>query len=65
MREVLSDTFGRPLTDLRISVTDRCNFRCKYCMPREVFGSDFPFLEKSQMMSFEEIDRLVGIFESL
>ena len=46
-RQELSDTRGRPLRDLRISVTDRCNFRCIYCMPKEVFGKDFQFLERS------------------
>jgi len=61
----LRDSFGRPLHDLRISVTDRCNFRCTYCMPKEVFGKDFPFMPKDSIMSFEEIDRLAGIFVSL
>jgi GTP 3',8-cyclase len=61
-RAVLSDTRGRPLRDLRISVTDRCNFRCTYCMPKEVFGKDFQFLERSQLLSFGEIHRLVRIF---
>jgi cyclic pyranopterin phosphate synthase len=59
---LLSDTRGRPLRDLRISVTDRCNFRCTYCMPKEVFGKDFQFLERSQLLSFGEIHRLVRIF---
>jgi len=53
------DLRGRPLTDLRVSVTDRCNLRCRYCMPREVFGTDFPFLERDELLSFEEIERLV------
>tara|TARA_S200000501_G_C20862192_1_gene760337 strand:+ start:106 stop:1101 length:996 start_codon:yes stop_codon:yes gene_type:complete len=65
MRSGPEDQFGRLLKDLRISVTDRCNFRCRYCMPREVFGKDFPFLERGGIMSFEEIDRLVGIFINL
>ncbi|MAV95225.1 MAG: GTP 3',8-cyclase MoaA [Euryarchaeota archaeon] len=65
MRSGPADQFGRLLKDLRISVTDRCNFRCRYCMPREVFGKDFPFLERGGIMSFEEIDRLVGIFINL
>ncbi|MED5306466.1 MAG: GTP 3',8-cyclase MoaA [Candidatus Thermoplasmatota archaeon] len=65
MRDDLGDRLGRPLKDLRISVTDRCNFRCRYCMPREVFGKDFPFLERAEIMSFEEIDRLAGIFIDL
>jgi cyclic pyranopterin phosphate synthase len=58
----LTDTRGRALRDLRISVTDRCNFRCTYCMPKEVYGRDFQFLERSQLLSFDEIHRLVGIF---
>src|SRR5438045_1621476 len=58
----LVDAFGRPLRDLRISVTDRCNFRCTYCMPKEVFGRDFQFLQSSQLLSFEEITRLARIF---
>jgi GTP 3',8-cyclase len=57
----LLDTFARPLHDLRISVTDRCNFRCVYCMPREVFGPDYAFLKQSQLLSFEEIERTVRI----
>ena len=65
MRDDLGDRLGRPLKDLRISVTDRCNFRCRYCMPREVFGKDFPFLERAEIMSFKEIDRLAGIFIDL
>jgi cyclic pyranopterin phosphate synthase len=56
------DTFGRPLRDLRISVTDRCNFRCTYCMPKEVFGRDFHFLPHDQLLTFEEITRLAGVF---
>jgi cyclic pyranopterin phosphate synthase len=60
----LLDTRGRPLRDLRISVTDRCNFRCTYCMPKEVFGRDFQFLERSQLLSFDEIHRLVRIFRA-
>ncbi len=58
----LADTRGRPLRDLRISVTDRCNFRCTYCMPKEVYGRDFQFLERSQLLTFDEIHRLVRIF---
>ena len=65
MESYLVDTLGRQLRDLRISVTDRCNFRCTYCMPREIFGPDFPYLERNQIMSFDEIDRLVSIFVSL
>jgi len=59
------DTLGRPLHDLRISVTDRCNFRCVYCMPKEIFGKDFQFLPRAEILSFEEIERLVRIFVSL
>jgi cyclic pyranopterin phosphate synthase len=58
----LPDRFGRPLRDLRISVTDRCNFRCTYCMPREVFGADFQFLPRAELLTFEEITRLTGLF---
>jgi cyclic pyranopterin phosphate synthase len=61
-REGLLDTRQRPLRDLRISVTDRCNFRCTYCMPKEVFGKDFQFLERDQLLSFGEIHRLVRLF---
>ncbi len=59
---VLADTLGRPLRDLRISVTDRCNFRCGYCMPREVFGRDHAFLPHSALLSFEEITRVATLF---
>jgi cyclic pyranopterin phosphate synthase len=58
----ITDRFGRPLRDLRISVTDRCNFRCRYCMPREVFGADFAFLPRSEILTFEEITRLARVF---
>jgi cyclic pyranopterin phosphate synthase len=58
----LTDTRGRPLRDLRISVTDRCNFRCVYCMPKSVFGRDYPFLPKTEILSFEEIARLAKVF---
>ncbi|HEX7223544.1 MAG TPA: GTP 3',8-cyclase MoaA [Candidatus Limnocylindrales bacterium] len=61
----LADRLGRPLHDLRISVTDRCNFRCTYCMPKEVFGPDFAFLPRSEILSFEEIDRLARAFVGL
>ncbi|EGK09123.1 molybdenum cofactor biosynthesis protein A [Desmospora sp. 8437] len=57
-----SDALGRPLRDLRISVTDRCNFRCRYCMPAEVFGPDYPFLPREELLTFEEILRLVRLF---
>ena len=53
----LLDTLGRPLHDLRISVTDRCNFRCSYCMPKEVFDKHYAFLPQSSLLSFEEITR--------
>jgi GTP 3',8-cyclase len=56
------DALNRPLRDLRISVTDRCNFRCTYCMPKEVFGADFQFLPRADLLSFEEITRLARIF---
>ena len=62
MNLALKDKFGRPLEDLRISVTDRCNFRCLYCMPKEIFGDDFEFMKKTQLLSFEEIYRLAEIF---
>ena len=59
------DTLGRPLHDLRISVTDRCNFRCIYCMPKEIFGKDYQFLPRAEILTFEEIERLVRIFAGL
>jgi cyclic pyranopterin phosphate synthase len=59
---LLSDRLGRPLHDLRISVTDRCNFRCSYCMPKEVFDRDYRFLPQTSLLSFEEITRLARIF---
>ncbi|MFP5343020.1 MAG: GTP 3',8-cyclase MoaA [Candidatus Limnocylindria bacterium] len=59
------DRLGRPLHDLRISVTDRCNFRCTYCMPREVFGRDYAFLPRDQVLSFEEIERAARAFAAL
>jgi GTP 3',8-cyclase len=59
---LLSDTLARPLRDLRISVTDRCNFRCSYCMPSEVFNKDYAFLPQTSLLSFEEITRLTKIF---
>jgi cyclic pyranopterin phosphate synthase len=57
----LSDGFGRPLRDLRISVTDRCNFRCTYCMPAELFGERYEFLPRSEILRFEEIERIARI----
>lgn len=59
------DRLGRAVRDLRISVTDRCNFRCVYCMPKEVFGKDYQFLERKEILTFEEINRLARIFRSL
>ena len=59
---LLRDTRGRALHDLRISVTDRCNFRCTYCMPKEVFGASYPFLPHAEVLSFEEITRLARLF---
>ncbi len=61
----LADTLARPLRDLRISVTDRCQFRCTYCMPREVFGRDFAFLPREQLLTFEELTRLAQVFVGL
>jgi GTP 3',8-cyclase len=62
MATPLSDARARPLRDLRISVTDRCNFRCVYCMPRDVFGQDYRFLPREELLTFEEIERLGRIF---
>ena len=59
---MISDAFGRPLRDLRISVTDRCNFRCPYCMPAEIFGEAYKFLPKNEILTFEEIARLARLF---
>jgi len=61
----VTDTLGRPLRDLRISVTDRCNFRCVYCMPRDVFGRDYRFLPRRELLTFEEIERVAKIFVGL
>ncbi len=61
----ITDTLNRPLRDLRISVTDRCNFRCVYCMPKEIFGAGHPFLAHAEVLSFEEITRVARIFASL
>jgi len=62
---MLIDALGRPLRDLRVSVTDRCNFRCTYCMPRDSYGRDHAFLPREEILTFEEIERLVGIFADL
>jgi cyclic pyranopterin phosphate synthase len=59
------DRLNRPLRDLRISVTDRCNFRCVYCMPKEVFGKDYQFLERKEILTFEEIERVARVFRAL
>jgi GTP 3',8-cyclase len=61
----VQDTLGRPLRDLRISVTDRCNFRCVYCMPQEVFGRDYRFLPRRELLTFEEIERVARVFVGL
>ncbi len=61
----LQDTLGRPVRDLRISVTDRCNFRCVYCMPKEIYGRDYRFLERRELLTFEELERLVRTFAGL
>lgn len=61
---LLADQLGRPLHDLRISVTDRCNFRCNYCMPKEVFNKDYPYLPHTSLLTFEEITRLARVFMS-
>src|SRR6202171_3918731 len=60
----LADTRGRMLRDLRVSVTDRCNFRCVYCMPKDVFGHDYPFLPHAELLTLQEIARLARIFKA-
>lgn len=65
MQNQVFDSRSRPLRDLRISVTDKCNFRCQYCMPAEIFGPDYPFLPQNKLLSFEEITRLTRIFTSI
>src|SRR5680860_981964 len=65
MDAMLRDQLGRGLRDLRVSVTDRCNFRCPYCMPREVFGADHAFLPRAELLTFEEVARLVRVFAEL
>ncbi|PFW57483.1 GTP 3',8-cyclase MoaA [Bacillus cereus] len=65
MKSVTLDKLQRPLKDLRISVTDRCNFRCRYCMPEEIFGPDYSFLSNDKILSFDEIERITHIFVSL
>jgi GTP 3',8-cyclase len=61
----MKDRLGRPLETLRVSITDRCNFRCVYCMPKEVFGRDYQFLERKELLSFEEIARIARVFAGL
>ena len=65
MKETILDKLQRPLKDLRLSVTDRCNFRCRYCMPEEIFGPNYPYLASEKILSFEEMERLTRIFVSL
>ena len=65
MKEVIQDKLGRPIRDLRISVTDRCNFRCDYCMPKEIFGDDYTFLPKNELLTFEELIRISKIYAQL
>ncbi|MFP3378425.1 GTP 3',8-cyclase MoaA [Bacillus sp. SIMBA_069] len=65
MHEKMKDSLERPLQDLRISVIDRCNFRCTYCMPAEVFGSDYAFLQEEFLLTFDEIERLARLFISM
>ncbi|PFP22259.1 GTP 3',8-cyclase MoaA [Bacillus cereus] len=65
MKSVTLDKLQRPLKDLRISVTDRCNFRCRYCMPEEIFGPDYSFLSNDKILSFDEVERITRIFVSL
>ncbi|HDX9670052.1 TPA: GTP 3',8-cyclase MoaA [Bacillus cereus] len=65
MQEMVKDFFGRPLQDLRISVIDRCNFRCTYCMPAEVFGPDYAFLKDEFLLTFDEIEHLAKLFVSI
>ena len=65
MPTALNDSLARPLRDLRLSVTDRCNFRCTYCMPKEVFGHGYDFLPKDAVLTFEEYARLARVFISL
>lgn len=62
---MITDKFGRPMHDLRVSVTDRCNFRCRYCMPKEIFGRNFAFMPREHLLTFEEIERLARIFINL
>src|SRR5690625_2718402 len=61
----IKDIFGRTLQDLRISVTDRCNLRCQYCMPKEIFGDDYVFLPETELLTYEDITRLATVFAKL
>jgi cyclic pyranopterin phosphate synthase len=63
--EGVLDTYGRAMRDLRVSVTDRCNFRCPYCMPRDLFGPDHAFLDRAELLTFEELNRLIRVFAGL
>lgn len=65
MENIILDKLQRPLRDLRLSVTDRCNFRCRYCMPEEIFGPGYPFLSSDKILSFDEMERLARIFAAL
>ncbi|MDU6732896.1 MAG: GTP 3',8-cyclase MoaA [Staphylococcus epidermidis] len=65
MKALIQDKLGRPIRDLRISVTDRCNFRCDYCMPKEIFGDDYTFLPKNELLTFEELTRISKIYAQL
>ena len=65
MVEQITDKLGRPIRDLRLSVTDRCNFRCDYCMPKEIFGDDFVFLPKDELLTFDEMVRIAALYTQL
>ena len=65
MVEQITDKLGRPIRDLRLSVTDRCNFRCDYCMPKEIFGDDFVFLPKDELLTFDEMVRIAQVYTQL
>ncbi|MBI5973353.1 GTP 3',8-cyclase MoaA [Staphylococcus caledonicus] len=65
MVALIKDKLGRPIRDLRISVTDRCNFRCDYCMPKEIFGDDFVFLPKDELLTFDEMVRIAKVYAEL
>ena len=63
--ETLTDAFGRTVTDLRMSLTDRCNFRCVYCMPKSVFGHGYRFMDRKELLTFEEIARVAPVAAGL